>query len=199
MTLLFPVVPKLNVRNHQDTWQAEHGNPKGSTCYPHASRSRRLGLARSAPKATYPLLLSFLLLRQSLIFYLRDTVQNPYLSHPHSRLPRCLREGSSSNSQTSRSKWHQKPEELAAIRSHQYLTGKQERICGSRGTTCQAQASAAGSMRIACGSLRIPVLCLSRVLVIPHTEAGFTHVINRVSGIVMFEKKVIKLFKVVIC
>jgi hypothetical protein len=49
-----------------------HGIPTG---LPH--------LALSVPEGSLPLLPPLRLLRQSLITYLRDTVQNPYLLHPH--------------------------------------------------------------------------------------------------------------------
>jgi hypothetical protein len=42
-----------------------------------------LHLALSIPEGSLPLLPLLRLLRQSLIIYLRDTVQNPYLLHPH--------------------------------------------------------------------------------------------------------------------
>jgi hypothetical protein len=43
-------------------------------------------LASRDPEGSQLLLLPLRLLRQSLITYLRDTVQNPYLLHPHNRL-----------------------------------------------------------------------------------------------------------------
>jgi hypothetical protein len=42
-------------------------------------------LALSVPEGSLPLLPLLRLLRQSLITYLRDTVQNPYLLHPHTK------------------------------------------------------------------------------------------------------------------
>jgi hypothetical protein len=43
-------------------------------------------LALSVPEGSLPLLPPLRLLRQSLIDHLRDTVQNPYLLHPHTGL-----------------------------------------------------------------------------------------------------------------
>jgi hypothetical protein len=55
-----------------------------SACVPHGNPTGLPHLALSVPEGSLPLLPPLRLLRQSLIDHLRDTVQNPYLLHPHS-------------------------------------------------------------------------------------------------------------------
>jgi hypothetical protein len=55
----------------------------GTTCAPHDNPTGSLRLAFRDPEGSQLLLLPLRLLRQSLIDHLRDTVQSPYLLHPH--------------------------------------------------------------------------------------------------------------------
>jgi hypothetical protein len=64
-----------NTRHVTGTTRAPYGNPTG---FPR--------LAFRDLEGSQLLLLPLGLLRQSLITYLRDTVQNPYLLHPHNTL-----------------------------------------------------------------------------------------------------------------
>jgi hypothetical protein len=75
-----------NTRHVTGTTRAPHGNPTG---FPR--------LAFRDPEGSQLLLLPLRLLRQSLIDHLRDTVQSPYLLHPHSSWERWSKNASAGN------------------------------------------------------------------------------------------------------
>jgi hypothetical protein len=74
-----------NVRKHQAR-DGSHRFRTRSACVPHGIPAGIPSLAHSASEDMQPLLLPLRLLRQSLIDHLRDTVQNPYLLHPHTKV-----------------------------------------------------------------------------------------------------------------